>query len=394
MSATEPTAVSGLTPSRSSAAEPAFCLDVQRLLQRFESLGDGCDFGMVQRAAGIEPFGLFRFAGCRSIDLSPLLRTKLQQFGEPEDLWLEEVPPKREYRVKSHSCPSFTSHTRRFGGQDDPEVVRVAQTEMTRFLKRKLIRELSLGRRLFVYRGPSDIKIIREILEQLRTYGDHSLLWVRLANAAQLPRTVRRLPEGLLVGFVSRFGIYEDDRTPRVPVEDWIMVCAKAYRLWRHTNPPLARLRNLISREIAAQRERTPGNSSAATRVLDEEAPTGGAVTEHRLGKTELSRVCRLVVPVADGGTFSFSIWIRVPDGFHGRRIIATLPGSALVAHWNADTRSTGNWQWIWVAAKLPADARSISCELMADGDVGDVFYSASWCLERRNLPSGFGFRP
>jgi hypothetical protein len=48
--------------------------------------------------------------------------------------------------------------------------------------------------------------------------------------------------------------------------------------------------------------------------VLDEQAPTEGAVIEHRLGKAALSPVCRLIVPVATGGTFS--AWIRVLDGF------------------------------------------------------------------------------
>jgi len=31
------------------------------LVQRFESLGDNCEFGMVQRYAGAEPLSLFRF---------------------------------------------------------------------------------------------------------------------------------------------------------------------------------------------------------------------------------------------------------------------------------------------------------------------------------------------
>jgi len=381
---------SSLAPTGS--AEYGFCLDVQRLLQFFEGFGDGCDFGMVQRAVGIEPFGLFRFAGCKALDVSALLRTNLQQLGEPADLWLEEVPPKREYRVKSRQFPSFTSHTRRFGGQDDPEVIRVAQIESIRFLKRKLKRELSLGRRLFVYRGPADINVVCDALEQLRTYGDNTLLWVRIATETLPPRSVRRVRKGLLVGFVSRFGIYEHDRTPRVPVEDWIVICAKAYQLWRKTGPPKMRLQNLISAESMTQRYRAPPVSAATVRVLDEQAPTGSVVIEHRLGKAEFTPVCRVVVPVESGGTFSFSAWVRIPESFHGRRIIATLPGCSRASRWNPDTNVTGNWQWLWISADLPADARSVSCELMADGDVGDVFYSAAWCLERRNLPSGHGF--
>src|SRR5450755_1809165 len=172
------------------AAAPEFCLDVPRLLQLFEGLGHNCDFGMVQRAVGIEPFGLFRFAACSAADLSLLLRTSFQQLGEPEDLWLEEVGSAREYRVKSRQCSSFLMHTKRYDGRDDPEVVRSAEIESIRFLKKKLIRDLSLDRRLFVYSGPFNIEAIRGIATQLRTYGDNRLLWVKLADAAHLPGSV------------------------------------------------------------------------------------------------------------------------------------------------------------------------------------------------------------
>src|ERR1700733_5224538 len=265
---------------------PESCLDVPRLLQLFEGLGDSCDFGVVQRAVGIEPFGLFRFAACSATQQGLLLRTRYQDFGEPEDLWLEEVGPAREYRVRSRQCPSFWTHTKRYGGRDNPETVRSAQIESIKFLKTKLIRDLSLARRLFVYRGGANVKEIEEIGVQLRTYADNCLLWVKLANAKNLPGTVQRLSEAVLLGFVSRFGVYQHRRTPRVPVEDWIAVCAKAYRLWRKADPPKAPLKNLISQAMAQQTCRWSAHPSAATRLLDEPAATGGALIEHRLGKT------------------------------------------------------------------------------------------------------------
>jgi len=371
---------------------PEFCLDIPRLLQQFEGLGDNCDFGMVQRAVGIEPFGLFRFAGCDAADLSSLLRTSFQQLGEPEDLLLEEAGSTREFRVKSRQWSSFLAHTKRYGGRDDPEVVRSAQIESIRFLKKKLIRDLSLDRRLFVYRGPSDIKAIREVAAQLRTYGDNRLLWVKLANAAHSPGSVERLSDGLLRGFISRFGIYEPELAPRLPVEEWIEVCVKAYRLWRESDPPMAPLKNLIARAIAAQRCRWSVGPSAATRPLDEPAPTGGAMFEHRLERTVPTSVYRVDLPVAFGGTFTFSAWILIPEGFRGQRIEASLPRCSMISNWTADPKSLGRWQRLWVTANLPVDARSISCDLIAEGAVRDVFHSASWCLERRNRPLGYGF--
>jgi hypothetical protein len=379
--------------SAESAAAPEFCLDVPRLLQLFEGLGHNCDFGMVQRAVGMEPFGLFRFAACSAADVGSMLRTSFQQVGEPEDLWLEEVGPAREYRVKSRQYSSFWAHTKRYGGRDDPEVVRSAHIETTRFLKKKLIRDLSLDRRLFVFSGRCKIKSIREIAKQLRTYGDNRLLWVKLADATHLPGSVECLSGGLLLGFISRFGSYEPDRTPRLPVEEWIAVCAKAYRLWRKEDPPKAPLINLISQAMAAQRCRWSADPSATTRLLDEPAPTGGAMIEHRLGTTGPTSVYRVHLPVPFGGTFTFSAWILIPEGFRGQWIVASLPGCSIVSNWTADLKSPGRWQRVWAAANLPVDARSISCDLIAEGAVNDVFHSASWCLERRDRPSGYGFK-
>jgi hypothetical protein len=378
-------AMSGL-----NTAAPELCLDVSRLLQQFEGLGDICDFGMVQRAVGIDPFGLFRFGGCSAADMASLLRTRFQQFGEPEDLWLEEVGPAREYLVKSRQCSSFSAHTRRYAGRDDPEVVRSAQIESIRFLKRKLIRDLSLDRRLFVHRGRSGITAVQEIAAQLRTYGDNRLLWVNLADATHLPGSVECLSDGLLRGFISHFGTYGG--APHLPVNEWIAVCAKAYRLWREADPPMALLQNLISRARAARRCRSSADPSAATRVLDEPAPTAGAMLEHRLGTTEPTSVYRVHLPVAFGGIFTFSDWILIPEGFRGQRIVAKIPGCSIVSRWRADPKSPGRWQRLWVTATLPVDARSISCDLIAEGAVSDVFHSASWCLERRSQPLGYGF--
>jgi hypothetical protein len=347
---------------------------------------------MVQRAVGIEPFGLFRFASCSAADVSSILRTRFETFGEPEDLWLEEVEPKREYRVKSRQFSSFSMHTKRFAGQDDPEVVRSAQIEATRFLKQKLIRDLSLKRRLFVYRGRADPRAIREIAAQLKACGDNRLLWVRLADAAHLPGSVKCLADGLLLGFVSRFGIYEPERTPRIPVEEWVAICVKAYRHWRNADPPKAPLKNLIARAMAERRCRWAADPSVANRLLEEPAPSGNSMFEHRLGKTESTSVCRAHLPVSPGGTFSFSAWILIPEGFRGRRIAVSLPGGSIVSNWIADPKSIGRWQRIWVAANIPADPHNISCNLIADGAVGDIFYSAAWCLERRDRPSGYGF--
>jgi hypothetical protein len=378
-----------LEKSVQSAIAAEFCHDIPRLLQLFVGLGENCDFGVVQRAVGIEPFGLFRFAACNAADLVELLRARFHPLAEPEDLWLDEQGSGGEYWVKSRHC-SFAAHTDRYAGRDDPKVVLAAQIEKTRYLKAKLIRDLSHGRQLFVFKGETDITTIREIVVQLRTYGPNCLVWVCVADAAHLPGSVERLSDGLLRGFVSRFGTYDGD--PSLPVEDWVAVCANAYRLSRNADPPKAPLYNLISPEIATCSCRWSTELSSGTRVLDEPAPSGGVMFEHRLEKAEATSVYRALVPIASGGDFVFSVWVRIPEGFRGRQIGALLPGFSSIAMWTADLKSRGRWQRVWVTANLPIDARSIACDIIAEGAVGDIFHSASWCLERGNQPLGYGF--
>ena len=192
----------------STASE--FCYDIPLLLQLFESLGENCDFGVVQRAVGIEPLGLFRFAACDAVNVAGLLRARLQPLGEPEDLWLEEVGPDREFCIRSRHF-TFKAHTDRYAGRDDPAVVQMAQVMKMRVLKARLIRDLSRARRLFVYKGDCEIALIQEIVAGLRGYGPNSLLWVRQADAAHPPGSVIRISDGLLLGFVDRSGSYDGD---------------------------------------------------------------------------------------------------------------------------------------------------------------------------------------
>jgi hypothetical protein len=357
--------------SSQDPAAPETCYDVPRLLQLFESLGNNCDLGVIQRAVGLEPFGLFRFAACDAAGVAALLRERFHPLGEPEDLWLEPVGPRQEYRVKSRHF-SFETHTNRYAGQDDPELARTSQIEKMAFLRDHLIRDLSRGRKLFVFKGPASFPIIKEIAAQLQTYGPNCLLWVAPGAPGTVPGSVKRVARHLLRGYISRVGTYDGD--PSLPVEEWVAVCANAYRLWRGAEPPRAAIENLISRAMATHSCEWLAHPQATTRLIDEPALASDVVFEHKLATAEITSVYGVHLPITSGGNFVFSAWIRIPDGFRGRQIAALLPGFSSNAMWTADLKSTERWQRIWVSASIPADARRISCEILAEGDVEQVF--------------------
>ena len=369
-----------------NAVAPGPCHDIPRLLQQFEGLGEDCDFGVVQRAAGIEPLGLLRFGACNAVDMVELLRTRFRKLLDAQDLWLDAVGPEREYWVKSRHS-SFTAHTNRFADKDDMDVVRSLYIERTRYLADKLISHLTKGRRLLVYKGEADRATIESIAAQLKTYGPNWLLWICVADKEHPPGSVEQLSDGLLCGFVSRYGTYELD--PSLPVEEWIAICANAYRRWRGADPPLAPLHNLISTALDEHTCRWLTGLAAVTRISEEAAPSGGFVLEHRLTIPGWQSVCRARLPIDGGGNFVFSAWVKVPQDFQGRMLGAHLPDGSRIGVWTADLKSR-SWQRAWMAATAALDARTIDVEIFADGPVGTAFHSASWCLERGSAPLGY----
>jgi hypothetical protein len=378
-------------PDRESAVTAACerCYDVPRLLQFFESLGENCDLGVVQRAVGLEPFGLLRFAGCDAGGVASLLRARFEPLLVPGDLWLDEVGPRREYWVKSKSS-SFEAHTNRYADRDSPTVVLEGEVEKMRYLTAHLLRDLTQGRKLCVFKGNTDLATIREIGAALRAYGPTSLLWVKVADREHETGSVERDSAGLLVGYVSRYGTYDGD--PSLPVEDWVAMCANAYRLWRNEEPPKVLCENLISNASAVASCLWAVEPTAETRSFTEVSSAPGMRFEHRLGGDEPTIVCRAQLQISCGGRLTFSTWVRLCEGSQLRQVTLLLPGFSTIASWGADLKSCARWQRMWLAVDIPDAVRTVACDLIATGSAGTVFDSGRWCLERGSRPSGYGF--
>lgn len=368
---------------------PELCYDVPRLLQAFESLGENCDLGVVQRAVGIEPLGLFRFAGCDAPGIAALLRARFEPLLEPGNLWLDEVGPRREYWVKSKSCP-FEAHTNRYADRDSAAVALQGEIEKTRYLTAHLLRDLEEGRKLYVFKGNSDPATINAIATALQAYGPNCLLWVTVADGAHAPGSVECDSPGLLRGHVTRYGTYDGD--PSLPVEEWVAMCANAYRLWRNEDPPSVRCDNFIANASAAHSCLWVSEPPAETRICTDDSIARGVRYEHRLGREEPTVAYRAQLLVAGGGKLTFSTWIRISAGCPLEELRLQLPGYSTVAMWGPDLKSRARWQRAWLTVDTPAATRMLACDLFAAGAAGSVFESANWCLERGSRPSGYGF--
>jgi len=206
--------------------------DISDLIMRFESLGDNCEFGLLQRQLGTERLGLFRYAGtARTHALIEGLRTRFQGFATPDDLKFhllggEWMAVSRQY--------GFEFHTHRYETSMTEDEVRATESVHLRFLVRLMLEDIEEGSKIFVRRngrwgnsGPEDDML--SLYRALRDLGPSKLLWVTLADDAHPNGTVIRLEDGLFRGYIDILSDYAD--AYQFSPESWITLLSEAVRV-------------------------------------------------------------------------------------------------------------------------------------------------------------------
>jgi len=197
----------------------------------FESLGDNCEFGLVQRQCGAEPLGLLRFS---NIELGPLLRGLTMEFaglGARENVELTLSEGERREYVLYQKQYALTFHTFKYEGEVDATVMMDQQIARLALLRRKLLEELRTGEKIFVCKRnePLSEQEMLPLYAALNRFAANTLLFVTPADAAHPPGTVEQLMPGLLRGSIDRFAPPENAHD--LSLESWLAVCVNAYRL-------------------------------------------------------------------------------------------------------------------------------------------------------------------
>jgi hypothetical protein len=213
-----------------------FCtgLDLPVLMEHLESLGNTCEFGLVQRACGADPQGLLRFVGIRihhllhaldfgfeGVDDPALIRAYPSPEGEPE--WLLRND---RYGMDAHSFITVKSI-------DEAALIR-QQTARMKLQRRRLLEVLETGQNLFVFRQQEHMTEAHAlpILTLLRSYGPNALLFVT-EDREKPSGSVDQIGAHLFRGNIDQLAPAADAR--HFKLLPWISICANAYRLWRET---------------------------------------------------------------------------------------------------------------------------------------------------------------
>jgi hypothetical protein len=217
---------------------PALSLD--ELMMKFESLGDNCEFGLIQRAGGADPIGLLRFAGLhiplehRLGKLVAALHEGFKGLGAAGTVKLHTAGDNREFII-TETAYQLSYHTDLHEGQIDADTLLRQEYKRLPFLARKLLDDLESADKIWVWRShvTNEQEQVAPLLECLGRYGPNTLLWIVESDPAHPPGTVECLDERLMRGYVEKFAPMENatDIRPR----SWFIVCKKAYDLYRMT---------------------------------------------------------------------------------------------------------------------------------------------------------------
>ena len=228
-----PTALSSTPAYKAAAAAAAEAtLAVSDLLARFESLGENCEFGLVQRRCGAEPLGLFRFASAPLLKLLAGLEAGFEGLSEPENLDVQLSSNGQEYMVHDRKF-QLLYHAWVLADEMTAEEVRHRESRRLPLLVRKLVDDLRQATKIFVFHGmePLSEQDAQSLLAHLLSYGPNTLLWVELADADHPAGTVAWHGRGLLKGYIDRFAPGENAHD--LSLDCWIAICREAYRLAR-----------------------------------------------------------------------------------------------------------------------------------------------------------------
>jgi Flp pilus assembly protein TadD len=197
--------------------------DARELIMGFESIGENCELGFVQRHFEAEPLGLFRWAGIAFDRLLEALENDFAGIGADENTVLNVNPNNHEYFTEDLRY-GMSLHSFILEGDVAAEVVKMKLCRRISYLKDKFIQDLKEGSKIFVFNTmlPLSDEELRRLHAGLCQYGPVSLLHVA-PHADPRPGTVIEVDARLWRGSLGRTGC--NGRIWEIEFDTWLTIC-------------------------------------------------------------------------------------------------------------------------------------------------------------------------
>jgi len=192
----------------------------------FESLGEDCEFGIVQRHFDSNSLGLFRFARTDIDGLLMAFDRGIDQLITKNTL--EIVRRDLEYCTRVFPF-DFLFHTHVFTTDATLEKIKAHEERRLQLLVRKFVDDLKDGGKIFVYKAQAlSLAKMEELARRLGHYGPNRLLCVTLTREARKVGTVEFVSDNLALAYMDRFDV--DPR--RCALDVWSAICHKTLSGW------------------------------------------------------------------------------------------------------------------------------------------------------------------
>jgi hypothetical protein len=207
-------------------------LTPDKLVTHFESLGQSCEFGLLQRQCGAEPLGLLRFSYTFLPKLLQALDADYEGLGTLDSIATSITANRNREYVIREATYGLRYHT--FIAADQMTAAELVAREVTRlgFLRRKHLDDLQTGEKICVcirYSKPLSEHEILPLFLALQRHGPNTLLWVVPTTPDNPSGSVEKVTDRLFRGFIDRLA--PDDNAHDMLVAPWLSICANAYLL-------------------------------------------------------------------------------------------------------------------------------------------------------------------
>ncbi len=216
-----------------SGAADGNAIPLSELYVPFESLGNNCEFGIVQRLTGYDPPGLFRNVGFLNVDAIVITIERNLEGMFDEGLYNFVLPngwPDWRLDCMRYGFGFHTSISAKVERDSDEWRKKAKDTIAAfRFLKRLFQDELRSGERTFVFRfiSPLPPETIQRFLRAIRKHGPGWLLYIK--EDANFPEgSVEYIEDGLLIGAIDRLS---NENPPQINAQAWENIARRVIEL-------------------------------------------------------------------------------------------------------------------------------------------------------------------
>ena len=198
-------------------------LTARDIVLRFESIGENCELGFVQRYCGAEPLSLMRFSYGDAARMTRAVREGFAALQIPGDLRATLDGTNDEYGIYDNTY-GMHYHTFRYARDVGAEDLVRAETKRLSFLTRKYLGDMSDGEKFFVHWRKERLseQEITPLHEAMRAYGPAKLLWLVEPSDGEASGTVTETRPGLMKGVIAELAKVGSYGAPSM--EAWLTV--------------------------------------------------------------------------------------------------------------------------------------------------------------------------